>query len=189
MQEIIIMFNICNFIEMKIIHPSFTLMRCDFFSDCTIGVLLDQQGHAICKTLEPPFRLSNERRVMGKTAIAVGVYTLSKVYDPSLRYQNLQLGGTRSHLCFVTQDKATPNQTRGNILLGMHRNNEEGCLTDCVTAFEEVMLYYKRLRCNHQNPRIEVIAPGFSERSSNNFGLKPAPTSEAELPDYLLYTY
>ena len=173
---------------MENIHEHFTLLRCDYFNDCTLGVLLDHEAKPLCKTLEPPFRPPDERRIVGKTAVAEGTYPLTLVFDTSLHYQNMLIGSTHHRICFVSRDKATPRQTRGNVLIGLDRDDSQGCLLHCVEAFERVLAYYNALRCNHQDPHIEVRCADYRGRRTEDFGMAASSPVPTPLPDYMLYT-
>ena len=122
------------------------LKRTGFYADCTVGELYDESGNRICHTLEPPYRPSGERTVVGNTAIPNGIYPLKMEYDTALRYKCLRAADVRGfkniRLCFLTKAQATANQTKGNILLGSRVAEEEGRLDDCITAFEKLNEYY-----------------------------------------------
>lgn len=169
------------------------LKRTEFYADCTVGELYDESGNRICYTLEPPYRPSGERTVVGNTAIPNGIYPLKMEYDTALRYKCLRAADVRGfkniRLCFLTKAQATANQTKGNILLGSRVAEEEGRLEDCITAFEKLNEYYEAKRCNHSQLCLQISAEGFNGRSQRAFCRSHSDSDgDSSLPDYYLET-
>lgn len=167
------------------------LKRTGFYADCTVGELYDESGNRICHTLEPPYRPSGERTVVGNTAIPNGIYPLKMEYDTNLKYKCLRVGEVRGfkniRLCFLTKASATPQQTKGNILLGCRVVEDEGKLEDCISAFEDLNSYYESKRCNHSQLCLEIKCDNYIGRSREAF-CKTPPEIERTLKDYELQT-
>ena len=178
---------------MKIADSYIILRRMAFYRDATLGRLLTDEGELICYTLEPTWREDNQRKVRGKTAVPEGVYILSEVFDSELRYKCLRVCGVNGmrnvHLCFITQQRATPDQTRGNILLGTGLDYVNGSLTDCIGAFRRLYAYYASKRCNHQRLCLHVINEGAIDCTDESFHVDSAGVNSTELEDYEINTY
>lgn len=140
------------------------LTRVQFYEDCTVGRLSDPQGHLLCMTLEPRWRLPGQHRVKGQTCIPSGNYPLMYDYDAEMRYQcwTLHHLKSRPRLCFFTKDGSVAAQTKGDLLLGYlspEGDREcpfEGRLYRPVEAFERLLDYYYSLRANHADFRLQV---------------------------------
>lgn len=171
--------------------PNVFLTRFGFYSDCTIGRLTAENGSLICFTLEPPYRPSDERFIVGNTAIPEGIYPLKMEYDVTLKYKCLRVadvsGFRNIRLCFVTKTQSTANQTKGNILLGSRVVEDEGKLEDGISAFEVLNTYYEAKRCNHSQLCLQVRSEGFKGRSRQPFSVTP-PEIEHVMLDYELQT-
>lgn len=171
--------------------PNITLTRFLFMSDCTIGKLVDEKDNLIGYTMEPPYRLSSERFVVGNTAIPEGIYLLKLEFDPTLRYKCLKLGHVNGfsniRICFLTKASAYPQQTKCNILIGCNVDKENGVLTDCINAFKRLKTYYESKRCNHSELCLEIKNLGFEGRSKEHF-CKMTFEEEQPLEDYELQT-
>lgn len=171
--------------------PNVFLRRTQFYRDCTLGTLTNENGELICYTLEPPYRAPDERPVVGQTAIPNGTYPLKMEYDTALRYKCLRVGEVRgfknARLCFLTKTKATPTQTRCHILLGTQMDEVDGCLTNCVTAFEALLAYYEEKRCNHSQLCLQISCDNFNGRQHESFG-KSIEDDISKMPDYMLET-
>ncbi len=171
--------------------PNLFLRRTGFYADCTIGELCDELGMRICYTLEPPFRPSGERAVVGNTAIPDGIYPLKMEYDAALRYKCLRVADVRGfkniRLCFLAKTQATACQTKGSILIGCRLDEDDGMLKDCLPAFEALNDCYEEKRCNHSQLCMQVTSDGFDQRSPVAF-CKGDGNGDGSLPDYYLET-
>ena len=178
---------------MKFTDTYIIIRRMALYRDATLGRLLTDEGELICYTLEPTWREGNQRKVRGKTAVCEGEYILSEVFDSELRYKCLRVCGVNGmrnvRLCFITQQRATPDQTKGNILLGIGLDYVNGSLTDCIGAFRRLYAYYASKRCNHQRLCLHVINEGAIDCTDESFHVDSAGVNSTELEDYEINTY
>lgn len=171
--------------------PNLFLKRTQFYSDCTIGELSDENGNHLCYTLEPPYRPTGERTLVGKTAIPDGIYPLKMEYDAALRYKCLRVADVRGfkniRLCFLSKAQTTANQTKGHILIGSRVVESEGILEDCLSAFEALNAYFEAKRCNHGQLCMQISSDDFNGRKREAFTPSP-PEMESAIQDYELET-
>ena len=140
------------------------LTRVQFYENCTVGRLNDPQGHLLCMTLEPRWRLPGQHRVKGQTCIPPGNYPLVYGYDAEMRYQCWTLTHLKSRprLCFFSKSGSVAAHTKGDLLLGYlspegdEERPFEGRLYRPVEAYERLRDYYYGLRANHADFRLRV---------------------------------
>ncbi len=140
------------------------LTRVQFYEDCTVGRLSDPQGHLLCMTLEPRWRLPGQHRVKGQTCIPPGSYPLVYGYDTGMRYQCWTLTHLKSRprLCFFSKSGSVAAHTKGDLLLGYLSPEGDGDqpfdgrLYRPVEAYERLRDYYYELRANHADFRLWV---------------------------------
>lgn len=169
--------------------PTLVLTRVQFYEDCTVGRLNDPQGHLLCMTLEPRWRLPGQYRVKGQTCIPPGTYPLVYGYDAEMRYQcwTLHHLKSRPRLCFFTKDGSVAAHTQGDLLLGYlspegdEERPFEGRLYRPVEAFERLLDYYTVLRANHADFRLRV------ESTQGPVTFLPAVTAPALNPDKVTF--
>lgn len=165
------------------------LTRVQFYEDCTVGRLSDPQGHLLCMTLEPRWRLPGQPRVKGQTCIPSGTYPLVYGYDAEMRYQCWTLPHLKSRprLCFYAKDGSVAAHTKGDLLLGYlspegdEERLFEGRLYRPVEAFERLLDYYTALRANHADFRLRV------EPTTGPVTLLPAVAAPALSPDRVVF--